>query len=279
LSRRLGSVFSGGLDEYQELACYVTPHCVRDELQSATAWVRSARGGLESARMTVNPSYQHRKVSAGYRHRFRRLERCGSNRVLTSPDVVGAWIVKIPDAPFPLHMFVFHSDGTVEQSNPDAGDPNSSDSNLMGAWRADADGYRGKIVEITADRTSRQFAARGEISFALKVSGIRSAARQVQPSSTRAGARSKDRSRSKWRVNGCCRDRMHPRADVGDDAANLPAMVIQRDRKTRFQAHNEASPVTIETRANKIRAGTAEPPEVTAAPPMLAAPWKLAASP
>jgi hypothetical protein len=50
---------------------------------------------------------------------------------------VGAWIVKIPDAPVPLHMFVFHSDGTVEQSDPDAGDPNSSDNNLMGAWRAD----------------------------------------------------------------------------------------------------------------------------------------------
>jgi hypothetical protein len=88
-----------------------------------------------------------------------------------SPDVVGAWIVKIPDAPFPLHMFVFHSDGTVEQSNPDAGDPNTSDSNLMGAWRAYGDGYRGRVVEIAADRTSRQFAARGEISFALKVSG------------------------------------------------------------------------------------------------------------
>jgi hypothetical protein len=46
------------------------------------------------------------------------------------PDIVGAWIVTIPDAPFPLHTFVFHSDGTVEQSNPDAGDPNTSDSNL-----------------------------------------------------------------------------------------------------------------------------------------------------
>lgn len=88
-----------------------------------------------------------------------------------SPDVVGAWIVKISDAPFPLHMFVFHSDGTVEQSNPDAGDPNTSDSNLMGAWRAEGDSYRGKVVEITADRTSRQFASRGEISFTLKVSG------------------------------------------------------------------------------------------------------------
>jgi hypothetical protein len=88
-----------------------------------------------------------------------------------SADVVGTWIVRIPDAPFPLHMFVFHSDGTVEQSNPDAGDPNTSDSSLMGAWRADGAGYRGKLVEITADRTTRQFAARGEISFTLKVSG------------------------------------------------------------------------------------------------------------
>ena len=69
-----------------------------------------------------------------------------------------------------MHMFVFHSDGTVEQSNPDAGDPNASDSNLMGAWQAVGDEYRGKLVEITADRTTRQFATRGEITFALKVS-------------------------------------------------------------------------------------------------------------
>lgn len=61
-------------------------------------------------------------------------------------DIVDAWIVKIPDAPFPLHMFVFHSDGTVEQSNPEVGDPNISDSNLMGAWRADGDGYKGKVL-------------------------------------------------------------------------------------------------------------------------------------
>jgi hypothetical protein len=87
-----------------------------------------------------------------------------------SSGIVGAWVVKIPDAPFPMHMFVFHSDGTVEQSNPDAGDPNASDSNLMGAWRAVGDEYRGKLVEITADRTTRQFATRGEITFALKVS-------------------------------------------------------------------------------------------------------------
>ena len=86
-----------------------------------------------------------------------------------SGGIVGAWVVKIPGAPFPLHMFVFHPDGTVEQSNPDAGDPNSSDSNLMGAWRAVGGEYRGKLVEITADRITHKFAARGEISFELEV--------------------------------------------------------------------------------------------------------------
>jgi hypothetical protein len=87
------------------------------------------------------------------------------------PGIVGAWVVKIPGAPFPLHMFVFHSDGTVEQSNPDAGDPDTSDSNLMGAWRTVGDEYWGKVVEVTADRATRQFATRGDISFELKVSG------------------------------------------------------------------------------------------------------------
>ena len=67
-------------------------------------------------------------------------------------------------------MFVFHSDGTVQQSNPDAGDPNTSDSNLMGIWLSDGGEIKGKLVEITADRTTRQFASRGEISFSLEVS-------------------------------------------------------------------------------------------------------------
>jgi hypothetical protein len=89
----------------------------------------------------------------------------------SSPAIVGAWVVRAPEAPFPLHMFVFHSDGTVEQSNPDAGDPDTSDSNLMGVWLADGDTFKGKVIEITADRTTHQFVSRGEISFALKVSG------------------------------------------------------------------------------------------------------------
>jgi hypothetical protein len=87
------------------------------------------------------------------------------------PAIVGAWIVQAPEAPFPLHMFVFHSDGTVEQSNPDAGDPDTSDSNLMGVWLADRDEFKGKVIELTADRTTHRFVSRGEISFAVKVTG------------------------------------------------------------------------------------------------------------
>ena len=89
----------------------------------------------------------------------------------TPPPVLGAWFVKIPEAPFQYHMFVFNSDGTMQQTNPDAGDPNTSDSNSLGVWVPDGDRIKGKFVEITADRTTRQFVSRGEISFLIKVTG------------------------------------------------------------------------------------------------------------
>lgn len=91
--------------------------------------------------------------------------------VRANASIVGAWVVRAPEAPFPLHMFVFHSDGTVEQSNPDAGDPNTSDSNLMGVWIADGAGVRGKLVEVAADRTTHRFVRRTEISYSLRVGG------------------------------------------------------------------------------------------------------------
>jgi len=85
--------------------------------------------------------------------------------------IVGAWFVKMPEAPFQYHMVIFNSDGTVVQSNPDAGDPHTSDSNGMGSWVADGNRVIGKFVEITADRTTRAFASRGEISFNIDVTG------------------------------------------------------------------------------------------------------------
>jgi hypothetical protein len=68
-------------------------------------------------------------------------------------------------------MMIFHSEGTMEQSNPDAGDPNTSDSNGMGVWMSDGDKIKGKFVEVTADRSTHQFVSRGEISFLIKVNG------------------------------------------------------------------------------------------------------------
>ena len=88
-----------------------------------------------------------------------------------SPPIVGTWFVKTPEAPFQYHMFVFNSDGTMQQANPDAGDPNSSDSNGMGVWLPEGDRIKGKFVEVTADRTTRQFVSRGEISFLIKATG------------------------------------------------------------------------------------------------------------
>ena len=41
----------------------------------------------------------------------------------------------------------------------------------MGAWQTAGDGFSGKLVEITAERSSHQFALQGEISFAVRVSG------------------------------------------------------------------------------------------------------------
>ena len=85
------------------------------------------------------------------------------------PPIVGAWFVKIPEAPFQYHMFAFNSDGTLQQANPDAGNANTSDSDGMGVWAPDGDTIKGKFVEVTADRTTRQFVSRGEISFLIKV--------------------------------------------------------------------------------------------------------------
>src|ERR1051325_6440347 len=92
----------------------------------------------------------------------------GSNPV---PPIVGTWLVKTPEAPFQYHMFTFHSDGTMLQSNPDAGDPSTSDSNGRGGWTQAAADIKGKFVEVTADRATRQFVSRGEISFLLHVKG------------------------------------------------------------------------------------------------------------
>src|SRR5579872_7514210 len=77
-------------------------------------------------------------------------------------SIVGTWVVRDSAAPFPVHMYVFNADGTMQQANPDAGDPKTSDSDGKGVWISDATGVRGKWVEVTADRATHKFAGRGE---------------------------------------------------------------------------------------------------------------------
>jgi hypothetical protein len=91
--------------------------------------------------------------------------------------VAGVWFVRALGAPFGQHVFTFHTDGTVVQSNPDAGNPNTSDSNGMGIW-VEKETERGcavtgKFVEVTADRTTHGFASFGVVTFTLDVAGDR----------------------------------------------------------------------------------------------------------
>ena len=83
--------------------------------------------------------------------------------------VIGTWFVRAPDAPFTHHMFVFNADGTMQQANPDAGNPDASDSDGKGVWMRDGDVVKGKFVEVTADRKTAKFISWGEISFQVSV--------------------------------------------------------------------------------------------------------------
>lgn len=91
------------------------------------------------------------------------------SRSSRSNPVVGAWFVHDVDAPFPYHMYVFNEDGTLQQANPDAGDPRSSDSDGKGIWVIDGDRIKGKWVEVTADRATHKFTRRAEIAFDIRV--------------------------------------------------------------------------------------------------------------
>jgi len=91
-----------------------------------------------------------------------------------APDpIVGTWLVEQPAAPFPLHLYVFNADHTMQQANPDAGDAHTSDSDGKGAWARRGNRVKGKWVEIMADRTTHKLTGRGEFTYEIKVSGNR----------------------------------------------------------------------------------------------------------
>lgn len=98
---------------------------------------------------------------------------CDRARVDTVPvhPIVGTWLVHDPNAPFPYHLYVFNADGTMHQANPDAGNPRTSDSDGKGIWAVRGDHIESKWVELSADRTTRQYAGRLELTMQIRVSG------------------------------------------------------------------------------------------------------------
>jgi hypothetical protein len=99
------------------------------------------------------------------------MSACDSGSAGGGPNpIVGTWLVKDSGAPFPYHMYVFNADGTLQQANPDAGDPRTSDSDGKGVWRNNGDSIKCKWMEIVADRTTHKYAGRTEIACDIKVS-------------------------------------------------------------------------------------------------------------
>lgn len=96
-----------------------------------------------------------------------------ANAADTNPHaIVGVWFVDAVDAPFEPHLFTFHSDQTMLSSNPDAGDPQTSDSDGMGPWAAHGDAHIvGAFEEINADRDTHQFVSRLRVEYSVSIRG------------------------------------------------------------------------------------------------------------
>src|SRR5579871_1253383 len=89
-------------------------------------------------------------------------------------SIVGAWRVDAEGAPFVPHVALFHADGTCLLHNPDAGNPHTSDSLGVGAWRVVEERPNtiiGVFEEISADRDTHQCMNRLRVSFTLTLEG------------------------------------------------------------------------------------------------------------
>jgi hypothetical protein len=100
----------------------------------------------------------------------RSLSLHGAGR-LVGRVAAGAWLVKDPNAPFPQHLYVFNGEGTMQQANPDAGDPRTSDSDGKGTWVVAGNRIKGRWVELLADCATQRYASRLEVSYELDVNG------------------------------------------------------------------------------------------------------------
>lgn len=92
----------------------------------------------------------------------------------TSPaKVVGAWYVDTVGAPFLPHGMLFHADGTLSLTNPDAAEAANSSSAGYGQWEAAGREVRGRFFEVNADKTTNQFTTLLVVTFRIRLDGRR----------------------------------------------------------------------------------------------------------
>lgn len=89
----------------------------------------------------------------------------------TRGDIVGAWYVDAVGAPFAPHAMLFHDDGTVEITNPDAAEATNSSSDGMGAWIERHHQIVGQFLEVNADKATNKFTTNLIVTFTLTVDG------------------------------------------------------------------------------------------------------------
>lgn len=91
----------------------------------------------------------------------------------TAREAVGAWYVDTVGAPFEPHGIIFHSDGTMVLTNPDAAEAENSSSAGYGQWVKTRNGVRGSFFEVNADKSTNQFTTILVVDFDLTVNGNR----------------------------------------------------------------------------------------------------------
>jgi hypothetical protein len=86
-------------------------------------------------------------------------------------NIVGAWYVDTVGAPFVPHGMLFHADGTLSLTNPDAAEATNSSSAGYGQWRLDRGKVHGRFFEVNADKNTNLFTTLLVVTFTIKVDG------------------------------------------------------------------------------------------------------------
>jgi hypothetical protein len=76
-------------------------------------------------------------------------------------------------APFEPHGIIFHADGTMILTNPDAAEAQNSSSAGYGVWIKTKNGVKGRFFEVNADKTTNKFTTILVVDFSLTVDGNR----------------------------------------------------------------------------------------------------------